>query len=123
MPTYDYRCAACGDRFEVVHGVHSLGPEACPTCGATGVRKAIAAPAVHFKGSGWAKKERASSTAAKVAADSKAGAEGTSGADGQAPTSGDGSAGETPAAAVAGATSSAAATAGMSGTSTGSPGS
>jgi putative FmdB family regulatory protein len=58
MPLYDYDCSACGRRFEVVHGVHADPPTTCPLCGSGPVRKAIAAPAVHFKGSGWAKKER-----------------------------------------------------------------
>ncbi len=58
MPLYDYDCSACGRRFEVVHGVHAEGPTNCPICGKGPVRKAIAAPAVHFKGTGWAKKER-----------------------------------------------------------------
>lgn len=58
MPLYDYDCSACGRRFEVVHGVHVDGPTTCPLCGKGPVRKAITAPAVHYKGSGWAKKER-----------------------------------------------------------------
>lgn len=58
MPLYDYDCAACGRRIEVVHGVHAPGPTHCPNCGSGPLRKAISAPAVHFKGSGWAKKER-----------------------------------------------------------------
>jgi putative FmdB family regulatory protein len=58
MPTYDYACAACGHRFEVVHGVHAHGPESCPNCGGGPVRKTIAAPTVVFKGSGWAKVDR-----------------------------------------------------------------
>ena len=66
MPLYDYDCAACGRRFEVVHGLHDGGPTTCPLCGKGPVRKAVTAPAVHFKGSGWAKKERRS-TARKSA--------------------------------------------------------
>ena len=58
MPLYDYVCAACGRRFEVIHGVHGDPPTSCPLCGEGPVRKAISAPAVHYKGSGWAKKER-----------------------------------------------------------------
>jgi len=58
MPLYDYDCAACGRRIEVVHGVHAPGPTHCPNCGGGPLRKAITAAAVHFKGSGWAKKER-----------------------------------------------------------------
>ena len=60
MPLYDYDCAACGRRFEVIHGVNDAPPEQCPLCGSGPVRKAFAAPAIHFKGSGWAKKERRS---------------------------------------------------------------
>jgi putative FmdB family regulatory protein len=58
VPLYDYDCANCGRRFEVIHGVHADSPTTCPLCGGGPVRKAITAPAVHYKGSGWAKKER-----------------------------------------------------------------
>jgi putative FmdB family regulatory protein len=63
MPAYDYLCAACGRRFEVIHGVHADSPTACPFCGKGPVRKAISAPTVHYKGSGWAKKERRATVA------------------------------------------------------------
>jgi putative FmdB family regulatory protein len=72
VPLYDYVCAACGRRFEVIHGVHGDPPTACPLCGSGPVRKAITAPAVHYKGSGWAKKERR----AAVKTGSSSGAEG-----------------------------------------------
>lgn len=58
MPLYDYDCAACGRRFETIHGLFDDPPAVCPLCGSGPVRKAIGAPAVHYKGSGWAKKER-----------------------------------------------------------------
>jgi putative FmdB family regulatory protein len=58
MPLYDYDCSACGRRFEVAHGVQVEGPTVCPICGRGPIRKAISAAAVHYKGSGWAKKER-----------------------------------------------------------------
>lgn len=58
MPRYDYDCAACGRRFEVVMGVHADGPTACALCGRGPVKKAFSPPTIHFKGSGWAKKER-----------------------------------------------------------------
>ncbi len=67
MPIYDYLCSACGHRMEVVHGIHGHGPEACPACGGA-MRKAMVAPAVHFKGSGWAKKDRGAATRTKAAA-------------------------------------------------------
>jgi putative FmdB family regulatory protein len=82
VPTYDYVCSACGHRLEVMHGVHGHGPAACPRCGGP-MRKAFAAPAVHFKGTGWAKKERSSSTVkgTKNAAGAPA-SDGTRGGDG-----------------------------------------
>jgi putative FmdB family regulatory protein len=64
MPAYDYTCGACGRRFEVIHGVHADGPTSCPLCGKGPVRKAITAAAVHYRGSGWAKKERRTPVAA-----------------------------------------------------------
>jgi putative FmdB family regulatory protein len=72
MPVYDYDCAACGRRFEVIHGVHAEGPTTCPLCGKGPVRKAISAAAVHYRGSGWAKKERRTAAAAKSGGDSSA---------------------------------------------------
>jgi putative FmdB family regulatory protein len=59
VPTYDYVCADCGYEMEVMHSVHGHGPGGCPRCGGA-MKKAISAPAVHFKGSGWARKERSS---------------------------------------------------------------
>ena len=83
MPLYDYDCSACGLRFEVMHGVHVDGPSACPACGSDRVRKAFAAPAVHFKGSGWAKKERRATatpgSSKSASADGQGGTDGTSG--------------------------------------------
>jgi putative FmdB family regulatory protein len=61
MPIYEYVCSACANRTEILHGVHEAGPGFCPVCGAEGsMRKAFAPPAIVFKGSGWAKKERRS---------------------------------------------------------------
>jgi putative FmdB family regulatory protein len=61
MPIYDYICAKCGHELEVIHSVTADGPSACPKCGGT-MKKAIVAPAVHFKGSGWARKEKSGSS-------------------------------------------------------------
>ena len=79
MPTYDYICPN-GHRFEVMHGVAENGPEACPICGASPVRKAFSAPSIHFKGSGWAKKDRGS--AARKAASASETAPAATGGDG-----------------------------------------
>ena len=68
MPIYDYACARCDEVTEVIHGIHDPGPRFCPACGAQGaLRKVITTSAVHFKGSGWAKKDRASSASSRGA--------------------------------------------------------
>lgn len=77
MPHYDYRCTECGREVEVMHGIHDSGPETCQHCGAA-MRKALSTPAIHFKGSGWAKKDAAAATAKK--AKPKAGSSGTTSA-------------------------------------------
>ena len=66
MPTFDYRCTACGRVFEVLHGVHASGPERCEVCGGA-LSKLISAPAIHFKGSGWAKKDARDSARSRSA--------------------------------------------------------
>jgi predicted nucleic acid-binding Zn ribbon protein len=45
----------------VIHSVTADGPAGCPKCGGQ-MKKAIVAPAVHFKGSGWARKEKSGSS-------------------------------------------------------------
>ena len=60
MPIHDYVCANCGYEIEVMHSVHGHGPSTCRECGGP-MKRAIAAPAVHFKGSGWARKDRSDS--------------------------------------------------------------
>jgi putative FmdB family regulatory protein len=76
MPAYDYVCRACGHRIEVHHGLFADGPTQCPNCHSHALRKAIAAPAVVFKGSGWAKKDRGRSSRSKAAAADTAGGDG-----------------------------------------------
>ena len=65
MPLYDYRCTDCGREVEVMHGINDTGPSTCQHCGGA-MRKALSPPAIHFKGSGWAKKDAASASAKKT---------------------------------------------------------
>lgn len=58
MPIHDYVCLNCGHAMEVMHSVHGHGPAVCPQCGGP-MKKTLAAPSVHYKGTGWARKERA----------------------------------------------------------------
>ena len=97
MPRYDYACAACGRRFEVVHGITEDGPTSCPLCGEGPVRKAFAPPAILFKGSGWAKKERRATAAPRSSSTSGGDGEGSGAtAGGNAGTSGSSSTDATP---------------------------
>ena len=80
MPIYDYRCQECGREVEVIHGIDAAGPTTCKTCGGA-MRKALSAPAIHFKGSGWAKKDAQAASharAAKSTASSNAPGDGSS---------------------------------------------
>ena len=69
----------------MIHGIDAAGPRFCPACGAEGsLRKAFALPAVHFKGSGWAKKDRSTArtkAAAKSDGAADSGAKGGSSGD------------------------------------------
>lgn len=52
MPLYEYACGSCGAHTEVMQKVGAPPVTACPHCGGP-VQKVLAAPALHFKGTGW----------------------------------------------------------------------
>jgi len=52
MPLYEYRCKACGHRFEKIQSFSALDEKECPVCKGE-VERLISAPAVHFSGSGF----------------------------------------------------------------------
>jgi putative FmdB family regulatory protein len=52
MPTYTYRCDACGHEFEAVQRFSDDPLRECPDCGAA-IRRVIQPVGVVFKGSGW----------------------------------------------------------------------
>ena len=52
MPTYLYKCADCGHRFEDQQGFHDDPHDTCPDCGGQ-VRRVIGNVGVTFKGSGF----------------------------------------------------------------------
>ncbi len=54
MPTYDYKCDACGAAFERFQPITSAPIKKCPTCGKNKVRRLIGPGAgLIFKGSGF----------------------------------------------------------------------
>lgn len=52
MARYDYRCTACGNVFEVEHGMTEHPEIACPGCGAPAT-KVFNASGITFQGSGF----------------------------------------------------------------------
>jgi putative FmdB family regulatory protein len=87
MPIYEYVCAACGERVEVIHGIHGPGPETCAACGGQ-LRKAVSAPAIVFKGSGWAKKDARAASRPASGSGAKPGADESSGGGSDADSAG-----------------------------------
>lgn len=52
MPLYDYRCSACGHRFELRQRFQDPPTAACPSCGAQSER-VIHAPEIVYKARGF----------------------------------------------------------------------
>jgi len=52
MPLYEYKCAKCGDVFELIQKFSDEPLHEHPGCGGA-VEKLVSAAALQFKGSGW----------------------------------------------------------------------
>jgi putative FmdB family regulatory protein len=54
MPTYEYECDACGNKFEKFQSITAAPIKKCPVCGKNKVRRLIGTGAgLIFKGSGF----------------------------------------------------------------------
>ncbi len=53
MPTYDYRCKACGHRFEIFQKISDEMIDECPLCNGEVVRLVGGGQGLIFKGSGF----------------------------------------------------------------------
>jgi putative FmdB family regulatory protein len=54
MPTYEYKCKACGERLEVFQSMKDAPKRKCPACGKSALERLIGTgAAVIFKGSGF----------------------------------------------------------------------
>lgn len=52
MPLYEYECANCSKRFELIQKFSDPPQATCAGCGGT-AHRLLSAPAIQFKGSGW----------------------------------------------------------------------
>ncbi len=52
MPLYEYKCDACGERFEKIQKYSDV-TETCAHCGKGPVHRLHSSPAIQFKGSGF----------------------------------------------------------------------
>ena len=53
MPTYEYRCPACGTAFEKFQRMSDEPVAECPKCGAAAERRISGGAGLLFKGSGF----------------------------------------------------------------------
>ena len=53
MPTYEYRCKACGSEFELFQKVTDPAPAECPKCAGGPIQKVFRSVGIIFKGSGF----------------------------------------------------------------------
>jgi putative FmdB family regulatory protein len=53
MPTYEYRCPACGTDFEKFQRMSDPPEAECPSCGEAATRRLSAGAGLLFKGSGF----------------------------------------------------------------------
>ena len=65
MPTYQYRCAECGNDYEAREGFDAPAVQACPRCGGR-AKRVYSAPPIVFKGAGWYVTDSRKGTSATV---------------------------------------------------------
>jgi putative FmdB family regulatory protein len=53
MPTYEYRCDACGNEFEREQRISEAPVKKCPACGKSKARRMVSSANFILKGSGW----------------------------------------------------------------------
>jgi putative FmdB family regulatory protein len=66
VPTYEYLCASCGERYDKREGFDAPARQKCQSCRKSTAQRVLYAPPVVFKGSGFYKTDsrRSSSTPA-----------------------------------------------------------
>jgi len=79
MPTYEYRCEACGHEFETFQPITAAPVRECPRCGKRRVRRLIGAGSgIIFKGNGFYQTDYRSDSYRKAAEKEKPSAKASS---------------------------------------------
>lgn len=55
MPTYEYRCQACGNEMEAFQSIKDAALVECPACHQPKLERLISASSFQLKGGGWYK--------------------------------------------------------------------
>ena len=64
MPTYEYLCASCGERYDKREGFDAPARQKCQSCRKPTAQRVLHAPPVVFKGSGFYKTDSRGSSSA-----------------------------------------------------------
>ncbi len=88
MPTYEYRCKACGHHLEIVQAFTDDALTTCPSCQAAELRKVFGSVGISFKGSGFYKNDSRSKTSSTTAASTSSTSSGSDGGSGDKTSNG-----------------------------------
>ena len=53
MPIYEYQCADCHHKFDVLQKITDEPPKQCPVCATNHVVRLVSAAGFQLKGTGW----------------------------------------------------------------------
>jgi putative FmdB family regulatory protein len=81
VPTYEYRCKACGHHLEIVQAFSDDALTTCPSCDAAELRKVFGSVGISFKGSGFYKNDSRSKSSSSTPASTSSSSDGGSSSD------------------------------------------
>jgi putative FmdB family regulatory protein len=53
MPIYDFQCASCGQKGEIMRKMSESNTTTCPNCKSEAFTKMLSAPSFQLNGTGW----------------------------------------------------------------------
>ena len=73
MPIYEYRCDACNEQLETMHGINDDALKTCPACGEDQLKRLISSTSFVLKGTGWYQSDYGSKPSAEAAPEATGG--------------------------------------------------